>query len=66
MEEVKVLQTIRAKFRDHLNDYADSLAQGGAKDFSDYRYICGVIYGLALAEREVLDLKSALEHEEDE
>ena len=65
MDEVKVLQTVRNKLREHLNDYADSLAQGNAKDFADYRYITGVIYGLALAEREVLDLKSALEHDDE-
>lgn len=63
MNEISVLQTIRNKLREHLNDYADSLAQGNAKDFAEYRYIAGVIYGLALAEREVLDLKSALEHD---
>lgn len=63
MNEITVLQTVRNKLREHLNDYADSLAQGSAKDFADYRYITGVIYGLALAEREVLDLKSALEHD---
>ena len=65
MDEVKVLQTVRNKLREHLNDYADSLAQGNAKDFADYRYTTGVIYGLALAEREVLDLKSALEHDDE-
>lgn len=39
-----------------MNNYADDLATGGAKDFSDYRFQVGVIQGLALAEREILDL----------
>jgi hypothetical protein len=39
-----------------MNDYADALATGGAKDHSDYRFQVGVIQGLAMAEREILDL----------
>lgn len=49
-------EIIRKKIRDHMNNYADDLATGGAKDFSDYRFQVGVIQGLALAEREILDL----------
>ena len=39
-----------------MNAYADDLATGGAKDYADYRFQVGVIQGLALAERELLDL----------
>jgi hypothetical protein len=49
-------ELIRKRIRDHLNNYADDLATGGAKDFPDYRFQVGVIQGLALAEREILDL----------
>lgn len=49
-------EIIRKKIREHMNNYADDLATGGAKDFPDYRFQVGVIQGLALAEREILDL----------
>ena len=47
---------LRTKIREQLNNMADNIAGGSAKDFGEYRYACGVIHGLALAERELLDL----------
>lgn len=52
----KILTVLRTKIRTQLNDLADNIAGGSAKDFGEYRYMCGVIHGLALAERELLDL----------
>lgn len=51
------LDVIKKKIRDRLNDMADELANGGAQDFSQYKHMTGVIYGLALAERDILDLQ---------
>lgn len=39
-----------------LNEKADDLAMGGAKSFDEYQKMVGVIEGLAVAEREMLDL----------
>jgi len=39
-----------------MNDLADHLAIGGAKNMEEYRKICGTIEGLAWTEREILDL----------
>lgn len=52
----KILMVLRTKLREQLNNMADNIAGGSAKDFGEYRYACGVIHGLALAERELLDL----------
>ena len=49
-------ELIRKKIREHMNAYADDLATGGAKDYADYRFQVGVVQGLAIAEREILDL----------
>ncbi len=38
-----------------MNQHADHMATGACKDFSDYQKMAGVIEGLALAEREMLD-----------
>lgn len=57
MTEAKSFEDlIRKRIRDHMNNYADDLATGGAKDYPDYRFQVGVIQGLAMAEREILDL----------
>jgi hypothetical protein len=52
----KILTVLRTKIREQLNNMADNIAGGSARDFAEYRYACGVIHGLALAERELLDL----------
>lgn len=52
----KILMVLHTKIHEQLDNIADSVAKGSAKDFGEYRYMCGVIHGLALAERELLDL----------
>jgi hypothetical protein len=39
-----------------MNDIADNIALGSAKDIEEYRKMCGVIEGLAWTEREIIDL----------
>jgi len=62
---VDQLDRLRRRLRDVMNDYADTLAGGGAKDFPEYKHLCGVIEGLALAERELLDIRQKAAAEED-
>ena len=58
------LDVIKQKIRKYLNECADDLASGIATDFAHYRYLTGVIHGLALAEREVLDLRQSRNEDE--
>ena len=37
------------------------LRAGGAKDFTEYKYITGKIEALAIVEREILELKKVTE-----
>ena len=46
--------------REYMNEKADFLATGGASSFEEYNKAVGVIQGLALAERELIDLFDAL------
>jgi hypothetical protein len=50
------LDVIKQKIRKHLNEIADDLALGSAKDYADYRHMTGIVAGLALVEREIMDL----------
>ena len=55
------VETLRDMFRKDMNNYADDVAGGACADFSQYQKLCGVIQGLALAERHLLDLAEKLE-----
>lgn len=51
------LDLIKNKIRQHMNEIADDLALGTAKDYAEYKYLTGIISGLALVERDILDLQ---------
>jgi hypothetical protein len=48
-----------------MNNYADDVATGACQDFSAYKQLCGLIQGLALAERHMLDLARKAETEDE-
>ncbi len=55
-----VLSILKKKFRGQMNELADHLALGSSKDMEEYRKVCGIIEGLAWAEREVIDIEDRL------
>jgi len=55
-----VLLLLKQKLRVQMNELADHLALGSAKDMEEYRKVCGIIEGLAWAEREVIDIEDKL------
>jgi len=61
-----VLQTLRDKLRSDMNNFTDDLANGQCSSFEQYKELCGVIRGLAYAERHLIDLAENLEKENDE
>jgi len=54
-------RVLREKIRTDMNNYADDLAGGACRSFDEYQKLCGVISGLALAERYILDLLEKVE-----
>jgi hypothetical protein len=56
---------LREKIRTDMNNYADDLAAGSCRTFDDYQKLCGIISGLALAERYLLDLLQKVEQSDD-
>jgi|TARA_R110000824_G_scaffold72084_3_gene184189 hypothetical protein len=56
-----VLSLLKRKLRDQMNELADHLAVGSAKDMEEYRKITGIIEGLAWAEREIIDIEDRLQ-----
>ena len=55
-----VLSLLKKKLRGQMNEIADSVSLGSAKNMEDYRKMCGIIEGLAWAEREIIDIEEKL------
>jgi hypothetical protein len=54
-------RVLRDKIRTDMNNYADDIAGGACRTFEEYQKLCGIISGLALAERYLLDLQQKVE-----
>ena len=54
-------RVLREQIRTDMNNYADDVATGACRTFEDYQKLCGVIQGLAIAERHLLDLAEKVE-----
>jgi len=51
---------LKKKLRQQMNEIADLLSLGSAKNMEEYRKMCGIIEGVAWAEREVIDLEDRI------
>ena len=60
MTEQRLFEVFQKYIRDRLNETADAIATGSAQNFAEYQKMVGIIEGLALAERELLDFVEAL------
>jgi hypothetical protein len=58
-------RVLREKIRTDMNNYADDMAGGACRSFDDYQKLCGVIQGLATAERHLLDLVEKVEQSDE-
>jgi len=58
-------RVLREKIRTDMNNYADDLAGGACRSFDEYQKLCGVIQGLATAERHLLDLVEKVEQSDE-
>ena len=54
-------RVLREQIRTDMNNYADDIAGGSCRNFDEYQKLVGVIQGLALAERYILDLAKKVE-----
>lgn len=58
-------RVLREKIRADMNNFADDVATGQCQSIEAYKQLCGVIQGLALAERHLMDLLEKLEQDDD-
>jgi len=55
-----VLSLLKKKLRGQMNEIADMVSVGSAQNMEEYRKMCGIIEGLAWAEREIIDIEDKL------
>jgi translation initiation factor 1 (eIF-1/SUI1) len=60
LTEQPLFEVFQKNIRERMNELADAIATGSAQSFEEYQKMVGIIEGLALAERELLDLVEAL------
>jgi len=53
--QLSLSEHLKIKLRGMMNEHADHIASGACKNFDEYQKMTGIIEGLALAERELLD-----------
>lgn len=61
----KTLEILLKQFRDKRSQLADAVSSGAAKDFAEYRALCGEIRGLLTAESYLTDLAKNLENSDE-
>lgn len=61
-----VFQVLLDNINAHRTAVVDSLASGGAKEYAEYRELCGLIRGLETAQREIQDLSRHYMENDDE
>ena len=66
IQTMSVFQALRDKIRADMNNFTDDLANGQCSSFEQYKELCGVIRGLAYAERHLIDLADNIEKANDE
>jgi len=66
LQAMDFITALRNKLRTDMNNFTDDLANGQCSDFAQYKELCGVIRGLAYAERHLMDLAEKLKENNDE
>ena len=59
------LEVLLKQYRDKRTQIADAVSSGAAKDYAEYRALCGEIRGLLTAESYLTDLAKNLENMDD-
>ena len=60
MDGQHIVELVRKNLRTMMDEGADNVSLGGAKDWGEYQRLVGRLEGLAIAEREILDAAQQL------
>ena len=63
VSSVNSFEYYRKALRTHMNEYSDHISGGACKDYNEYSRCVGIIEGLAMAERELLDMQAKIDED---
>jgi hypothetical protein len=61
----RTLEVLLRQYRDKRNQVAEAISSGSAKDYAEYRALCGEVRGLLTAESYLTDLAKNLENSDE-
>jgi hypothetical protein len=61
----RTLEVLLEQYRNKRSQVAEAVSSGAAKDYAEYRALCGEIRGLLTAEMYLTDLAKNLENSDD-
>jgi hypothetical protein len=61
----RTLEVLLKQYKDKRNQVAEAISSGSAKDYAEYRALCGEVRGLLTAESYLTDLAKNLENSDD-
>jgi hypothetical protein len=64
--EMKIFEIVNKRILERVMDLSRALSDGVAKDYADYKEMCGVIKGLQTAQYELNDLLRKIKEDDDE
>ena len=60
-----LLTYLSKKVQDEISSLSDDLSRGTAKDHGEYKYVCGIIRGLMIANSIFADTAQKMENDDD-
>ncbi len=60
-----LLKYLSNKLNDEIAHMSDDLARGGAKDHGEYKWACGIVRGLTMANTILAETAQKLENDDD-
>lgn len=60
-----LLKYLSDKLNDEVTRLSDDLARGGAKDHGEYKWVCGIIRGLTMANTIIAETAQRMENDDD-
>jgi hypothetical protein len=60
-----LLRYLSDKLNDEIKHLSEDMARGGAKDHGEYKWVCGIIRGLTMANTIVAETAQRMENDDD-
>ncbi len=60
-----ILKHLSGKLNEEIARFSDDLARGSAKDHGEYKWACGIVRGLTMANTIITDTARAMEEDDD-